>query len=263
MKHIHIVTGTVQAQHIAAALEEFKVADAEVLTITDDYSYGPLRQPDVPFSLLRNQFWNGLKNDLNNSYELRDLEQVLELLNRSKEAEGAIAVHFWMSDKTAELLTYYFLLHYLKPLAGQLHIININGLPFLNDDLQLFYPRSFTEINARGIIKALKLSRPVTLSEIEADGDEWKFFQQHPGTVRILSGGKQVAVYEAHYYDEKILDAVALHPQKKWARIWPQVKPQATEFDLLVLNDRLQQLIQASKLKVDGGNLVINQPVVE
>lgn len=261
MKHIHIVTGTEQAQHIAAAFGEFNVADAEVLAITDDFSYGPLRQRETPFSLLRNQFWNGLKNDLNNSYEIRDLENILALLNRSQEAENGLTLHFWMSDRAAELLTYYFLLHYLKPLTGQLHIININGLPFLNDDLQLFYPRSFTEINARGIIKALKLSRLITASETEADGDEWKFFQQHPGTVRILSGGKQVAVHEAHYYDEKILEAVTLQPQKKWARIWPQVKPQANEFDLLVLNDRLQQLIQASRIKVEGGNLVIREQV--
>ncbi len=261
MKHIHIVTGTEQAQHIAAALEASNVEDTEILAITDDYSYGPLRQPDVPFSLLRNQFWNGLKGDIGNSYEIRDLENILSLPARSTEANGELTVHFWMSDKAAELLTYYFLLHYLKPLAGRLHIININGLPFLDDELQLFYPRSFTEINVRGIVKALKLSRVITASEIEADGDEWKFFQQHPGTVRVLSGGKQVAVHDADYYDEKILEIIRLHPQKKWARLWPLVKPQGNEFDQLILNHRLQHLIQESRVKAEGGSLVVNELV--
>lgn len=257
MRNIHLVVGEANATHIQQALESYEISDSEVLPLLDNYSYGPLRKPDIPFSLLRNQYWNGLKNNLTDNYELRDLENVLDLIKAGEGVEGEVLLHFWMSDKACEILAYYFLLHYLKPLMGQLHVININGLPFLNDDLQMYYPKSFTDINHKGISKALKLSRAITTSEFEADADEWKFFQQHPCNVRVAEGGKKIAVHEDDFYDQKIIDAIKLMPNKKWKRVLPQILPLYSEYDELFFNERLQLLLNKELIKVDNGNLVV------
>jgi hypothetical protein len=257
MKDIHIVAGAANALHIESALAAHHLENVEVITIVDDFAYGSLRQQDTPFSVLRNDYWNMLKKDFNHGNSLDDLEKVLALLNQYKTLDSAINIHFWMSNKANELLTYYFLLHYLKPLMSQLRVININGLPFLNDDLQMYYPNGFIDINHKGIVKALKLSRAITASEFEADADEWRFFQQHLGTVRILTGGKKIAIHEDTYYDATIIDLIRLHPNKKWTKLLPLVKPLCTDFDQIFLNSRLQQLVEQSVVKIENGNLCI------
>lgn len=255
MNQVHIILGKDNATHLVDAFQLAEKEELRVLCIEDDFSYGPLRDPEQPFSLLRHQFWQTLGHtEILDPFH--DLERIIELLNQCKEDES-VQVVFWMNNKAAELLTYYFLLHYLKTLVGRLFVININGLPFLNDDLQLFYPVSFKDINAKGIIKALKLARPITASEFEADADEWKVYQNEGATLRRIKSGKQIISVELDGYDQSIIDAINTYPQKKWARIYIQLKPVSNKLEQLFFNSRLQSLINQNIIHSDNGNLSV------
>lgn len=256
MKHLHIIVGKDNGVFLSEAFQQLQLEDTTVLCIEDDFSYGPLRDPEIPFSLLRHQFWQALSpSEVLDA--IRDLEEIMAVLAQYKENPESLKVYFWMNNKVNEILAYYFLLFYLKPLLGALHVININGLPFLNDELQLFYPNSFKDINVKGIGKALKLARLITPSEMESDGDEWKLYQQMPEPIRTLKSGKQILAYNYDFIDEKIKDAVNTYPHKKWLRIFVSIKPDYSSWDQLIYNLRLQALINQNIIKVENGNLSI------
>lgn len=258
MKHHHIVVGQESATHIENVFKHYELQEHVVLPVIDDFSYGPLRSPEVPFSVLRNDYWNSIKSGFSDTGLLQDLERILDLLRLVKEQADMHLVHIWIGGTSRDLLAYFFLLHYLKPIMGSVHIININGLPFLNDNLQLFYPQKLEDINFRGIQKALKLSRIITASEFEADADEWKYFQQHPLQVRILKTGKKIDLYDLDYFDQSIIEALKLHGIKKFAKILSHVKATSTSYDAMFVQWRMNNLIATQDFKPDDGVDVIN-----
>jgi hypothetical protein len=54
----------------------------------------------------------------------------------------------------------------------------------------------------------------VTLSEFELDPEEWEKLSGLPGSVRLLEGGKKLAVKDNDYYDKIILDQLGASTMK-------------------------------------------------
>lgn len=255
MKDFHIIVGKDNATHVSNALSENGFTDFEVLCLEDDLSFGPLRNPEVPFSLLRHSFWqNCSANQIIDSFQ--DLEHLLELKNTVLNLEDSRAV-FWLNNKGNELLWYYLILHYFKSLQGKLYVLNINGLPFLDDTLQLFYPSTFVDINNRGIGKALKLARVLTISEMETDADEWKFFQNEGKDIRSLKGGKRFECLEIVGFDQKIIDTIQTYPQKKWPKLIQLLSPNANRWEQMFYSSRLNYLLEHNIISSDNNYYTI------
>ena len=50
-------------------------------------------------------------------------------------------------------------------------------------------------------MEAKKLARPITLSELEVDPDEWNRLCNEEKGVRLLEGGKKLVQYDYDFYD--------------------------------------------------------------
>lgn len=257
--HYHLIVGSKNANHLSISFQKDSSLNAHsVICINDNFSFGPLRSSEVPFSLLRTNFWNQLSQDLSLNNTYNDLEQLLDIIKGIQNSNTNSKVHFWMTFSSRDILAYYFILHYCKTIKDYLYIININGLPFLDDDLKLFYPNDFIDINSRGILKALKLSRQITLSEFEADVDEWKYFQQHPLTIRILKSGKKIDLYDIDFYDQSIKDFVFANPSKKINKVLLFLNPKFCPHLEQFLISRIKYLIDNSYFILENGNVKFN-----
>ncbi len=208
----HIVQGNANANNIKNAIAQGAALEGEVLVIEDAFSYGPLRKEGIPFGELRNQFWDSISNELQQKelFAFSDLEQLVALL--SKIDIDSDEIWYWMGNGKDDLITYYFLLHYLKKYMQIFKVININGLPFLDNDLKLFYPKSFADLPLKEIIKARKLARLLSPSEWETDMEEWKVLTQlaDAGNIRVFKGGKQIQSISIDDIQKQILNHLNL-----------------------------------------------------
>ena len=128
----------------------------------------------------------------------------------------------------------------------------MNNLPFINEKGSIFYPRDLFEIPPKEFIKAKKLARPVTTSEFELDGDEWKKLCTENGIVRILEGGKKIISQDASYYDDNILAAVTKEPQKLnriFSMLFGKMKLHTGDVFLVW---RMKELIKDGKIELQG-----------
>lgn len=111
----------------------------------------------------------------------------------SKMSNGAeYDIVLWMGNNELDVIGYYFILHYLKKHAQKISIVNISGLPFINEQGKLFFPKRVSELDVKSLDKALLLKRPITPTEIELDSDEWKSLRDENAAARVLSGNKKV-----------------------------------------------------------------------
>lgn len=211
MKRVHIVVGGHAAATLQAAFDSIENSET-IFVVKDVFNVGPLRSEELPFSLLRAGFWQEVSGV--EQVEVNDLERLMELSTQLTNAEVE-EVCFWMSGIPAELCTYFWLLHFLKKHLGKFYIINISGLPFIDDEGKLFYPEGIASLPQRQVLKALKLARMVTPSEWETDGDEWKRLIGETETgIRISTGSKQIAGKPVDFYDQHLLDLAGNNNQK-------------------------------------------------
>jgi hypothetical protein len=106
------------------------------------------------------------------------------------------------------------MLPYLAKHTGRFYIVNMANLPFLNEEGKVFYPKSISELLPREIIKARKLARPVTVAEIEMDGDTWKTLVAENGGLRNFEGGKKLLSRPENFYDAQLISTLSGQFQK-------------------------------------------------
>jgi hypothetical protein len=102
-----------------------------------------------------------------------------------------------------------------------LYVVNINGLPFLDVNGKVYYPKNISQILPKELIKARKLARLVTPSEMEVDTDEWKKLLQENAGIRTHEGGKKLLSRNENHYDN-ILLSFCSHQFQKASRIITQ-----------------------------------------
>lgn len=204
MKLIHLIVGDVTAKPLIEAVALDETLEGEVIVLKDILHVGPLKTEGMTFSEGRSAFWNTVIPEGQSPAAVDDLERLMEVSSRLSNDENCI-VWFWMAPCPADICAYFWLIHFLKKHQGRFYVININGLPFLDENGKLFYPTSIGNIPTKEIVKARKLARVITPSEWETDGDEWQKMTAENTGIRIHEGGKKLAAGNIDHYDEQLL----------------------------------------------------------
>jgi hypothetical protein len=178
------------------------------IILKDILHIGPLlKEEGTSFSEMRANFWNAISPENLNLPQLEDLEQLLEV-SKQMYADDTIQAWIWIAPIPADVCAYYWLLFYLSKHTTRCRVVNIAGLPFLNDSGKLFFPKSIAELNSKEIVKATKLARQISNSEIEVDTYEWKMICNQNAAIRVLEGGKKISHHTADYYDSALLNQI-------------------------------------------------------
>jgi hypothetical protein len=129
-----------------------------------------------------------------------DYKTIAELVGTLRRNPDEI-VWIWAAQNKHDVSGYYWLLHFLKEFQGRIFILYLNNLPFINEKGLIFYPAWLSSIPPKEFLKAKKLARPITLSELEVDPDEWNRLCNEEKGVRLLEGGKKLVQYDYDFYD--------------------------------------------------------------
>jgi hypothetical protein len=215
---IHIIFQEADKAVLNTAMEMDETLMGEVILIRDDFAVGPLSGLDEDEGWQqRVEWWRGLLEgspygtQLAGSFDDRNtIKEFREKLDANADKEAWI----WMGQNQHDVCGYFWLMRQLSSYQGRILVLYLNNLPFLNEKGQLYYPSTIHDILPKEILKAKKLSRPITLSEFEVDPDEWKRLVEENGGVRILEGGKKIASENEYYYDKELLKNAGTEWQK-------------------------------------------------
>jgi hypothetical protein len=248
----HIVTGDVAATPLKEAITMEPSMEGEIVVIKDVLSVGPIKKEEgQTFSEMRTAFWQEVVNNEKHPVQVDDMERLLQTSVELAKNEDA-KVWLWVAPWPADMCTYLWTLKYLGKYPGRFFVVNIAGLPFLDDNGKVFFPKSIGELQPKEIVKARKLARPVTPGELEVDGEEWRKLVAENSGVRIHEGGKRITSKDADHYDNQLFSFASQQYQKA-SKIVGQA---LSKFNLptgdVYLGWRLRQLAAADKLNLQG-----------
>ncbi|MFT3674787.1 MAG: DUF1835 domain-containing protein [Chitinophagaceae bacterium] len=253
---IHIVFNESEIELMQKVGEIEPTLAGDVLQIRDDFAVGPLAALDTEEGwTARNTWWKGLLE--NSPYdpaitsEIDDRKTVQQLTDRLTENPEE-QIWIWMGQNQHDVCGYYWLMPQLRAFQGRIMILYMNNLPFINEKGQLFYPSWLHEIQAKELIKARILCRPVTLSEFEVDPDEWKKLVEENATVRMLEGGKKIASKGEDFYDAEIVKNVTADWQKATRVLTNTLNRMKIKTGDVFLMWRMKELIKNGRLEVTG-----------
>jgi hypothetical protein len=210
----HIVVGDEAARPLAEAVAAEPSMAGQVVIMKDILHVGPLQRGEgQSFSVLRSEWWRQVAPDAKTPIEVDDLERLLDVSNELYKDADAQA-WCWMAPGPADVCAYFWMLSYLGKHAGRFFIINMANLPFLDETGKVFYPKSISELLPKEIIKARKLARVVTASEIEMDGESWRSMVADNAGIRTLEGGKKILPRPQDHYDAQLISLLGNGFQK-------------------------------------------------
>jgi hypothetical protein len=193
---IHIVFQEADIETLQKAIALDESLQGEVIQIKDEFAVGPIADIYETEGYQRRREW--MKDVLTDSPYIEQLNivddkltvhQLKEKLNNETEQAW-----IWMAPNQHDVCGYYWLIHQLKEFEGRVYILSLNNLPFINEKGGIFYPTDLFEFHRKSLSKQKKLARPVTASEFELDGDEWKKLCSENGIVRISKVVKKLSV---------------------------------------------------------------------
>lgn len=248
----HIVVGDMAAQPLSEAIQTEPSMEGEIVVIRDLLHIGPIKRGEQQkFSNLRSAYWQQLIVDEKNPPEVDDQERIIAMSNKLRDNEEA-QVWFWMAPWAADVSAYHWTLVQLQKYVDRFHLLNLAGLPFLDDEGKVYYPKNLSEISPRELIKARKLARKVTPAELEVDGTEWEKLVEENGGVRVLEGGKKLTSKDADHYDNKLLDLCQQQFQKASKIIGNALSKQNIPTADTHLAWRLQVMAENGLLELQG-----------
>jgi hypothetical protein len=228
-----IVFNAADAEVLKKAMELDESLLGDVVDIKDDHAVGPVIDiyETYGYQSRRNWWQEVLENSPYTGHLniLDDKLTVQNLCNKLKE-DSNLQVWIWMGQNAHYVCGYYWLMSQLGAFQGQVFVMYMNNLRFINEKGGIFYPAYLYEIQPKEFLKAKKLAGPITLSEFEVDPDEWKRIGLENGLVRVLEGGKKIVSKDAGFFDKEIKAFIQNDPQK--------------------LPKMLQQVANKSKLKI-------------
>lgn len=248
----HIVIGDLAATPLRDAIILAPALAGEVLVIKDLLNVGPLqKQEGQSFSEMRTAFWQQVVINEKNPVQVDDLERLLQVSNELSKNEAA-KVWLWIAPWPADLCAYYWSLQYLGKYSGRFFVVNIAGLPFLDENGKVFYPKNISEIQPKEIIKAKRLARAVNAAELETDGEEWRKITAENSGIRTFEGGKRLSSKNDDHYDNQLISFCS-HQYQKASRI---VNQALSKFNIptgdLYLGWRLRKMVDIGRLQVQG-----------
>jgi hypothetical protein len=248
----HFVVGDLAAKPLSEALIQDDTTDAAIIILKDILNVGPIKKDEgQSFDEMRSTFWQAVLPFEKTSPAVNDMERLLEVSKKMYD-DDTIQAWFWMAPLAADVCAYHWLLPYLSKHVSRFFIINIAGLPFLNESGKLFFPQSIADIPTKEIIKAKKLARIVTPSEIEVDNYEWKKLQQENDGMRTHGGGKKLVSQNENYYDHILLDYCNDQFQKASKIINQAITKQNIATGDLYLAWRLRKMTEQGRLALQG-----------
>jgi len=248
----HIVTGDVAAMPFNEALIMEPSLAGEVVVIKDVLSVGPLQKEEgQPFSELRSAFWQQVVNNDKNPVQVDDMERLLKVSVELSKNEGAVA-WIWIAPWPADICTYFWTLKYLGKYPGRFFVVNIAGLPFLDENGKVFYPKSIGDIKPKELVKARRLARPITPAELEMDGDEWRRLVKENSGIRTFEGGKKIASRTEEHYDSQLMSFCSQQFQKASKIVGQALSKFNIPTGDVYLGWRLRKLAEAGRLQLQG-----------
>lgn len=248
--------GDVTAKPLMEAIATDNILTGEVIVFKDILHVGPLKTENLTFSEGRSAFWSAQSPQQNADVTVNDLERLMEVSSRLSNDDG-LQIWFWMAPTPADVCAYFWLLHFLKKHQGRFYVLNINGLPFLDENGKLFYPESIGYIPVKEFAKAKKLARVITPSEWESDADEWPRLLTENAGMRIFEGGKRVKGADIDVYDQALLDLVTTQSQKITKVINIAITKLKIPTGDAFLLWRLHQLATAGKLTINKTEIAL------
>jgi hypothetical protein len=261
MRIIHLIVGDVAAKPLIEACAGHEAMSGEVIVLKDILHVGPLKTEGLSFSEGRSLFWNTVSENQQN-IEVNDLERLMEVSSILSNDEN-VAVWFWMAPAPADVTAYYWLLHFLKKHQGRFSVVNINGLPFLDENGKLFYPESIGYIPVKEILKARKLARVTTPSEWETDMDEWPRLLSENGGIRVHEGGKRLKSEPISFYDDVLLQYITAQNQKANKIVNLAISKNKVPTGDLFLHGRLREMSKEGKIDLIKGEVKLNNGIQE
>ena len=247
----HIVTGDFAAQPLKEAISLDPAMAGEVIVIKDVLSVGPIRKEEgKKFSEVRSEFWQRVVNN-EKPVEADDLERLVRAGNELLRNEKA-SIWIWIAPWPADVATYLWSIKYLGKYLGRLNVVNIAGLPFLDENGKIFFPKAISEILPKELVKAKKLSRPVTPSELEIDCDEWVRLTTENTGIRILEGGKRLKSVGEDYYDSQLYSFCSQQFQKASKIVNQTLSKFTIPTGDLFLGWRLRRMGEGGRLDLQG-----------
>lgn len=216
---IHLVFNEADSEVLLQAMELDESLHGTILQLHDDYAVGPLIAiySDDGMAARRN-WWREVL--LGTEFEKRldqpgtdDVQTVNQLIDQLQNNPEEV-LWIWAAQNQHDVSGYYWLVSQLKALQGRIYLLYLNNLPFLNEKGQLFYPTSISQILPREMLKAKKLARLITTSEMEVDPDEWTRLCNENKGVRILEGGKKLLQKDYDCFDVELKSFISNDWQK-------------------------------------------------
>jgi hypothetical protein len=143
-------------------------------------------------------------------------------------------------------------MHYLQKHRERFYVVNVGGLPFLDENGKLFYPKNISEITGKELIKAKKLARLVTPSEMEIDTDEWERIKADNAPIRVYEGGKKLSAKSDEHYDQQLASFCSQQFQKASKIIRQAMSKYGIPTGDTYLGWRLRKMGEAGKLIIQG-----------
>ena len=248
----HFVVGDMAAQPLQEAIMNEPSLQGEIIVLKDLLHVGPLQKEEgSTFSALRSSFWQQAIGNDKQPVEVNDMERLLEVSKHMYD-NPETQVWLWMAPWPADVMAYHWMLPYMSKHMGRFYLVNIAGLPFLDENGKVYYPKNISEILPRELVKARRLARQVTPAEFEVDGEEWSRLVNDNAGIRTHEGGKKLASKNEEHYDN-ILLSFCSHQFQKAHKI---INQSLTKYNVptgdVYLGWRLRELANAGKLVLQG-----------
>lgn len=256
MMHLVFNEADVTVLQAAIALDDSMAGDIRL--IRDDYAVGPLADmQDAEGWQARRDWWKLLLETsgdypVDDTLAMVDDKMTVHQLKKILDEQPEEVLWIWAAQNQHDVSGYYWLIGQLQAYQGRVFILYLNNLPFLNEKGAIFYPQWLSEIPAKEFLKARKLARPVTPSEFEVDGDEWKRLVADGQMVRVLEGGKKLSGAAEDFYDKALAKYVTGDFSKAQKIIGQFLNKEKTKTGDVFLTWRLKALIGANGWETRG-----------
>ncbi len=254
---IHVVFQHADVEALKKSFDLDETMEGEIVEIKDDYAVGPLQNIFTEEGIeKRLQWWKdilqgGHYNGIADDGHVKDNKDVSDLKTKLNENNDEV-VWIWAAQNKHDVCGYYWLISQLKDYNGRIFILYLNNLPFINEKGNIFYPTNLFQILPKEFVKAKRLARLITLSEFEADSDEWVKICNEDKGIRLLEGGKKLIQKDYDFYDEELLKFIGMDwikVNKLFNQYYNKVKETTGDAFLLW---RLNQLIGDGKVEMHG-----------
>lgn len=248
----HFVVGDMAAAPLQEAIITAPSMAGTVVVLRDVLSLGPLQKAaGQTFSELRSGYWQQVAGNRQEPPVVDDMERMLEVSRHMYEDE-TVTAWCWMAPLPADVCAYYWLLPYMAKHTARFLLVNIAGLPFLDEQGKVFYPKSLSQVLPRELVKARRLARVVTAAETEVDTDEWQKVIASNAGIRTAEGGKKLASRADDFYDELLLGFCTAQYQKASRIISQAMGRHFIPTGDLFLGWRLREMAAMGRLELQG-----------